>query len=120
MTELTDGRDRPIVEVRAGMRVEDADGQTIGTVIHVSTGDEPEPGDARARRPDDGRAESLLGDEPAGCAGAADRLMSGGYLKVLGTGVRGVDCYVAADQILQVDDLAVLLKVGQDQLVAQQ
>ncbi|WP_127508335.1 hypothetical protein [Actinoplanes solisilvae] len=100
------------------MRVLDVDGETVGRIIHVTTGDAlTEPG--RVLRP---RSETwagiVLGDQVSDLDGApADRLMSGGYLKVLGTGLEGVDCYVAADQIAEVADDTVLPRVGRGVLL---
>lgn len=118
MTELTDGPGRPIDKVRAGMRVVDAEGDTVGTVTHVTTGDNPAGGGLSRRK--GWTAEVFAEGAPDVVDGQADRLMSGGYLKVIGTGVHGVDRYVAADEISEVDDPTVILKVGRDQLMVEQ
>ncbi|WP_422771072.1 hypothetical protein ACN28C_31250 [Plantactinospora sp. WMMC1484] len=121
MTDLSDGPGRPIGKVRAGMRVVDAEGEMVGTVTQVTVGDRPAGGGIRPDREADGWAAGVLGrDAPDLEHRQAERLMAGGYLRVIGTGVHGVDRYVAADQISEVDDPTVFLRVGRDQLMAEQ
>ncbi|GIF01221.1 hypothetical protein [Paractinoplanes rishiriensis] len=112
MNDRTGGPGRPITKVRAGMRVLDVEGEIVGRVTHVATGDRPAT---------HGWAVQAFGAEASAVTcGPAERLMSGGFLKVFGTGLHGVDSYVAADQISEVDDLTVLLRVGRDELIVQQ
>lgn len=121
MTDLTDGPGRPIGKVRAGMRVVDAEGETVGTVSHVTVGDQPADDDAQSRRHDAGAVVGgSVDNAPDVVDGQADRLMSDGYMKVLGTGVHGVDRYIAADEISEVDNRTVVLKVGRHELMADQ
>lgn len=117
MTSPNDRPDLPIRRVRAGMRVLDVDGETIGTVVHVSTGDKPPPGDGGL---DGGRAVRMMSSGASHAGGeAVDRLLPDGYLKVVDAGAQRVGRYVGADQISEVHQATVLLRVGRDLLIAQ-
>ncbi|SNY25547.1 hypothetical protein [Paractinoplanes atraurantiacus] len=120
MTAQKPGQNHPIDLIRAGMWVVDADGDRVGTVTHVTAGDIlPEPGDPLPSRDADWAAGAFSEQAFELADRQAERLMSGGYLKVLGSGVHGVDRYVAADQIAEVDDDTVVLRVGRDVLQVQ-
>ena len=110
----------PIAQVTTGMRVVDSEGEEVGTVVAVSSGD---PNAVAAQDPPGG--DGVLtgkvphtedGDEPELPADLAARLLRDGYLKVHGRALLTEDVYVAADQIAGVTDGVVELTVPADRL----
>jgi hypothetical protein len=88
-------------KVHVGMEVLDADGAAVGTVAHVVFGDEEAA-------------------EHAPFGRMAVRLISGGYLIVADPDQPGVDHYIPPEEISEVEDETVFLRVGRDDLVAEQ
>jgi hypothetical protein len=86
----------PITTVTVGMPVIDRDGAGAGSVAAVQL-----PGtDIR----------------PDAVAGVAEELMGAGYLLIDGTGVLSNDTYAGGEQIREVDDGVVHLRVSRDDL----
>lgn len=113
------GNRHPIVAVVAGMRVVDSADHEIGTVEYVKMGDpDAVTVEGQAYPPRtlvDEIAESITGPEPDLPPSIAARLLRVGFLKVDGEGL-AADRYVSADQIADVTDDRVLLKVTRDAL----
>lgn len=112
-------RRHPIVAVVAGMRVVDSADHEIGTVGYVRMGD-PEAVTTQGqeyppRTLVDEIAEAIVGPEPDLPPSIAARLLRVGFLKVDGAGL-ATDRYVAADEIADVTDDRVLLKVTGEML----
>ena len=111
----------PINLVTSGMRVIDANGEEVGTVIDAVPGD---PNAVTAQDPSGGGGGVLAGkvphtedgDEPELPADLAARLLRTGYLKVHGRALLTEDLYVGAEQIAGVRDDEVQLSVPQERL----
>src|SRR4051794_36393570 len=86
----------PIFAVREGMVVLDDTEREVGTVTAI----QPPGTDARPDAP----------------VGVAEHLMGGGYVRIDGSGFLTNDVYVAGDQIDDVDDGVVSLRVRYDDL----
>lgn len=113
------GNRHPIVAVVAGMRVVDSADSEVGTVEYVKMGDPEavtvEGQEYPARTLADEIAEAVVGPEPDLPPSIAARLLRLGFVKVRGRGLDR-DRYVSADQIADVTDDRVLLKVTRDTL----
>ncbi|MCL3862461.1 hypothetical protein [Actinotalea sp. K2] len=109
MTTDPFGGSRVIEQVRGGMTVVDPAGDTIGTVKEVRLGD---PDAATAQ----GQGSDLLGDEGPP-AGARERLLRVGYLRINAKGLFAGDRWAAGDEITDVTDDVVHLSVTKDGLV---
>jgi hypothetical protein len=114
----------PIAQVSSGMRVIDADGEEVGTVDTVKMGD---PNAVTVQAPPTGgggmlsaMASAVPADEPDVPADAAARLMRAGYVKVDGVGLLTGAIYVTADQVADVTDDVVQLRVRPSDLVPEE
>lgn len=105
--------------VVAGMRVVDSADDEIGTVEYVKMGDPDavtiQGQEFPPRTLVDEIAEAMVGPEPDLPPSIAARLLRVGFLKVDGEGL-ATDRYVAADEIADVTDDRVILKVTGDKL----
>lgn len=117
-------RAEPIAQVSSGMRVVDADGEEVGTVATVKMGD---PNAITVQAPPTGvgarpsaMTTAVPPEEPNVPADAAARLLRAGYVKVDGVGLLTGAIYVAADQIADVTDDVVQLKVRPSDLVPEE
>jgi hypothetical protein len=102
--------------ITSGMRVIDAHGEEVGTVLAVQPGD---PNAVAAQEPPAGDGvlsgkvpHTEEGDEPEVPADLAARLLRAGYVKLTGAGQPGPDRYVEADQIADVTGDSVRLTVA--------
>lgn len=111
----------PIAQVANGMTVVDSTGAEIGKVELVKMGD---PEAVTPAGQDAGESEgvvraladSIFGSEPDVPGPLAARLLRMGYLKVDGKGLLEADRYVASDQIAEVVEDTVRLRVPKDEL----
>ncbi|MEV4753570.1 hypothetical protein AB0J86_00405 [Micromonospora sp. NPDC049559] len=113
-----------IAQVTTGMRVVDADGNEVGTVLSTAPGD---PNAVAAQNPPGGTGmlsgkvpHTEDGDEPEVPADLAARLLRTGYLRVDGKGLLARDLYVAADQIARVNQDVVELTVPRTMLATRE
>ena len=115
-----------LMRVEKGMRVLDRDRHEIGTVERVQIGDD-DPSTPEVEAADPGvlrqRRESILGAlaDAFRTDGLPDevqeRLLLQGFVRIDSKGLFASDRYVTPDQIMAVDDDAVTLSVGKDELV---
>ncbi|WP_212990844.1 hypothetical protein [Actinoplanes auranticolor] len=116
----TDDRDRPMAQIRAGMRVVDQSGDDVGTVKLVRMGD-PQAVTTEGQGGGGGLAETLAGviggTEPDVPAQFAAQLLRSGYLKIDCSGVLAGDAYVPADEVATVRDDIVHLSSDSDSLI---
>ncbi|MFP5346094.1 MAG: hypothetical protein ACLGIA_03575 [Actinomycetes bacterium] len=111
-----------IDDVEPGMRVVDADGQEVGTVVDVKMGD-PAAATAQGEEPLTGGSlldtVSLTGTEPDVPEEMRSRLLRLGFLKIDGKGLFTGDLFVAADRVDRVEGDTVRLSVGKDEVVGE-
>lgn len=103
----------PIAAVTEGMSVVDSSGKLIGSVAIVDMGDWA-GGEADLFHV----AQRVAGPEPRVPEEAAQRLLRGGYVKVKAKGFLSPDRYAAADDIDDVANDTVNLKVPVSNLIA--
>ncbi|HEU5430686.1 MAG TPA: hypothetical protein VFU81_03435 [Thermomicrobiales bacterium] len=110
--------DRVLNQIHHGMRVVDANGETIGKVDYIKMGD-PRAATVASNAPvDRGLIGTFLGDvEPDVPEPLRDRLLRHGYMKVDGKGWIDTDRYVPADEIARVAGDTVTLTVDKDHLI---
>ncbi|WP_125777121.1 DUF2171 domain-containing protein [Antribacter gilvus] len=119
MTEFS-GPEGPIRDVTEGMRVVDADGETVGTVDEVRMADAG--ADTSAGQSSGGPRNVLewvaevFGGESGLSPQAQERLARLGFVRVDGRGLFSGRRYVEADQIASVAGDEVRLSVTEDQL----
>lgn len=117
-----DAEREPIAAVTERMTVVDSTGANIGKVALVRMGDPDAITVEGQRQGTIGLAEmvakSVVGDEPHVPEEAAERLVRLGYIKVDSKGFLSPDRYAAADDIADVTDDIVTLRVPVDQLIA--
>ncbi len=94
------------------MSVVDSAGKLVGSVAIVQMGDGTDDGDLFDV------AQRVAGPEPRVPEEAAQRLLRTGYVKVKAKGFLSPDRYAAADDIDEVADDTVNLKVPVNQLIA--
>lgn len=115
MTPASPTSPDPIAQVTPGMRVIDATGEEVGTVIRVRVGD-PDAVIAQGPTVGTGTLEGRVpdpetGDEPEVPPDVAARMLRYGYLKVDTNSLFARDVYVEAGQIAEVREDVVSLSV---------
>jgi hypothetical protein len=130
MNQPFEGRDsRLLTEVYEGMDVYDRSGDKIGTVEYVYLGavseeaDKYGAGPATASAP--GPGESSIIEDFANALGVGEhvpetlreRLRRHGFIRIDSTGLFSADRYVMPDQIADVSDDRVTLRVLRDELI---
>jgi hypothetical protein len=120
---------RILTQIYEGMTVYDRAGDKIGTVEHVYLGGVSEEADKRGGGPETvpslGRGESSLIEDFAQAIFPSDqlpetlrqRLLRHGFIRIDSTGLFAADRYVMPDQIADVSDDRVTLRVTRDELI---
>ena len=120
---------RLLTQIYEGMTVYGRAGEKIGTVEHVYLGELSNEVDKRGggpvTAPSPGRGESSLIEDMATAIFPRDhvpetlrqRLLRHGFLRIDGTGLFAADRYVMPDQIADVSEDRVTLRVTRDELI---
>jgi hypothetical protein len=120
---------RLLTQIYEGMTVYDRAGEKIGTVEHVYLGEVSNEvnkrGGGPVTAPSPGRGESSLIDDVATAIFPSDqvpetlrqRLLRQGFMRIDSTGLFAADRYVMPDQIADVSEDRVTLRVTRDELI---